>query len=69
MSVANGFSRMEGEAVTALRRCVANVITAVTVLTRPARTGAPGLWPLTLRDSVNRGRLMRWRDSAIDVDH
>lgn len=50
MSVANGFNRMEGEAATALRRCVANVVMAITVLTRPARTRTLRLWPLTLRE-------------------
>jgi membrane-associated phospholipid phosphatase len=50
MSVANGFNRMEGEGVIALRRCVANVVMAITVLTRPTRTHALRLWPLTLRE-------------------
>jgi undecaprenyl-diphosphatase len=37
MSVTNGFNRVEGEAVSALRRCVANVMTALALLGRPAR--------------------------------
>jgi len=37
MSVANGFNRMEGEAVSALRRCAANIVTAVSLLGRPVR--------------------------------
>jgi undecaprenyl-diphosphatase len=37
MSVTNGFNRVEGEAVSAARRCAANVMTALTLLGRPAR--------------------------------
>ena len=37
MSLANGFNRVEGETATLLRRCAANVTTALGVLTRPAR--------------------------------
>ena len=50
MSVANGFNRMEGEVAMMLRRCVANVVMAITVLTRPKRTHTLRLWPLTLRE-------------------
>jgi undecaprenyl-diphosphatase len=50
MSVANGFNRMEGNAAMALRRCVTNVVTAVGMLTQPARTRTQGFWPLTLRE-------------------
>ena len=35
-----------------LRRGVANVIVAITVLTRPARARAPQLWPLTSRQFI-----------------
>jgi membrane-associated phospholipid phosphatase len=37
MSVTNGFNRVEGETVSALRRGVVNVMTALTLLCRPAR--------------------------------
>lgn len=37
MSVTNGVNRVEGEAVSTLRRCAANVMTALTLLIRPAR--------------------------------
>ena len=37
MTVTNGFNRVEGEAVSALRRCVANIMTALALLGRPAR--------------------------------
>lgn len=40
MSVANGFNRVEGAAAAALRRCAASVMTALTVLARPARGNA-----------------------------
>jgi membrane-associated phospholipid phosphatase len=40
MSVANGFNRVEGEAVSALRRCAANIVTAVSLLGRPVRVHA-----------------------------
>ena len=55
MSVANGINRVEGEALMALRRCFANVVTALRVLTRPARMRAPQVWPLTLRESAIAG--------------
>src|SRR6185503_1698890 len=38
MSLANGFNRMEGEAAAVLRRCAANVMAALNLLARPART-------------------------------
>lgn len=41
MSLANGFKRMERETDTLLRRCAANVMTALTVLARPARVRLP----------------------------
>lgn len=37
MSVTNGVNRVEGEAESTLRRCAANVMTALTLLIRPAR--------------------------------
>ncbi|HEX9071866.1 MAG TPA: phosphatase PAP2 family protein [Pseudolabrys sp.] len=40
MSVTNGFNRVEGEALSAARRCAANVMTALTLLIRPARAHA-----------------------------
>jgi membrane-associated phospholipid phosphatase len=40
MSVTNGFNRVEGEAVSALRRCSANVVTALALLSRPVRAHA-----------------------------
>jgi membrane-associated phospholipid phosphatase len=40
MSTANGFDRVESEGLAAVRRCTANVITALTLLTRPARAQA-----------------------------
>lgn len=40
MSVTNGFNRVEGEAVSALRRCAANVVTALTLLSRPVQAHA-----------------------------
>lgn len=49
MSVANGFNRVESEAMSALRRCAANMKTAVVLLCRPARARA-GLWPLAPRE-------------------
>jgi undecaprenyl-diphosphatase len=41
MSVINGLSRIEGEAATTLRRCTANVMAAVALLTRPVRIHVP----------------------------
>ena len=41
MSLANGFNRVEGETATLLRRCAANVTTALGVLTRPPRILLP----------------------------
>ena len=41
MSLANGFNRMEGEAAAVLRRCAANVMTALNLLARPARIRQP----------------------------
>ncbi len=40
MTVANGFNRVEGEAVSALRRCAANIVRAVSLLGRPVRVHA-----------------------------
>ena len=40
MSITNGFNRVEGETVSALRRCATNVVTALTLLSRPARAHA-----------------------------
>ena len=44
MSLANGFNRMEGEGAAILRRCLANVRTALAMLTRPARLHASWPW-------------------------
>jgi membrane-associated phospholipid phosphatase len=44
MSLANGFNRMEGEGAAILRRCLANVRTALAMLTRPARLRASWPW-------------------------
>jgi membrane-associated phospholipid phosphatase len=41
MSVVNGLNRAEGAVATALRRCGTNVVTALTLLVRPARINAP----------------------------
>src|SRR5215469_15100976 len=41
MSVVNGFNRAEGTVAIALRRCATNVVTALTLLFRPARVNAP----------------------------
>ena len=49
MSVANGFNRVDGEAMSALRRCAANMKTAVVLLARPVRVRT-WLWPLALRE-------------------
>jgi membrane-associated phospholipid phosphatase len=43
MSLANGFNRIEGEGAAIARRCLANVRTALLMLTRPARL--PAAWP------------------------
>ncbi len=44
MSLANGFNRIEGEGAAILRRCLANVRTAMSMLTRPARLHAAWPW-------------------------
>jgi membrane-associated phospholipid phosphatase len=41
MSLANGSKRMDGEAALVLRRCAANVMTAINVLMRPPRIRTP----------------------------
>lgn len=41
MSLANGFNRTEGDIWLLLRRCAANVLTALSVLARPPRGRAP----------------------------
>jgi len=46
MSVANGFNRLEGEAISILRRGAVNVVAAVTLLTRPVRVRSLRRWPL-----------------------
>lgn len=46
MSIANGFHRLEGGTISILRRGAVNVVTAVTLLTRPARVRSPRRWPL-----------------------
>jgi membrane-associated phospholipid phosphatase len=48
MTITN-FNREESAMVSALRRCVANVATAVTVLLRPAKANVPRLSVLELR--------------------
>jgi undecaprenyl-diphosphatase len=40
MSIINVFNRAEGATVSALRRCAPNLMMAMTLLTRPARSGA-----------------------------
>jgi undecaprenyl-diphosphatase len=52
MSVANGFNRIEGETAATLRRCAANVMTAIALLTRPARVRALRRWPFAAREVV-----------------
>lgn len=49
MSLANGFNRIEGEGAAILRRCLANVRTALVMLTRPARLHAAWPWMSTPR--------------------
>ncbi len=44
MSLANGFNRSEGQGATNVRRCLANVRTALLMLTRPARLHAAWPW-------------------------
>jgi undecaprenyl-diphosphatase len=46
MSVTNGFNRLEGEAISILHRGAVNVVTAVTLLTRPVRVRSLRRWPL-----------------------
>jgi hypothetical protein len=43
MSLANGFNRVEGETATLLRRCAANVTTALDVLARPPSASGAAL--------------------------
>jgi membrane-associated phospholipid phosphatase len=53
MSISNGFSRAEGAGVSTLRRCAANVVVAVNLLTRPVRVSerrSPRLGLLGLRE-------------------
>jgi len=50
MSVANGFNRIDGETAATLRRCAANVMTAIALLTRPARVRALRRWPFAARE-------------------
>jgi membrane-associated phospholipid phosphatase len=50
MSVVNGLSRMEGEAATTVRRCTANVMAAVSLLTRPVRIRVLQRRPLASRE-------------------
>src|SRR5215510_8031085 len=45
MSITNGLSRAEGVAVSTLRPGETNLVTALTVLTRPARSSARMPWP------------------------
>ena len=49
MSLANGFNRIEGDGVAIARRCLANVRTALLMLTRPARLRAAWPWMSTPR--------------------
>ncbi len=55
MSVSNGINRMESDAVATLRRCVANVRTALGLLTRSADRPAVQAWPLSPRDLAIAG--------------
>ena len=50
MSVSNGINRMESAAVAALRRCIANVRTALGLLIRPSGKAPVRAWPLSPRD-------------------
>src|SRR6476660_4971770 len=50
MSVSNGTSRMESEAVATLRRCLTNVRTALVLLTRSSGKTPVRAWPLSPRD-------------------
>jgi len=50
MSVANGFNRIDGETAATLRRCAANVMTAIALLMRPARVPALPRWPFAARE-------------------
>lgn len=49
MSLANGFNRIEGEGAAIARRCLTNVRTALSMLTRPARLRAAWPWISTPR--------------------
>jgi len=57
MSVANGFNLVEGPALTAARRCAANVVSALTLLARPPRVNAR-LIPLTPRGLAVAGGIV-----------
>ena len=50
MSVSNGIGRMEGEAVATLRRCFANVKTALSLFARSSEKPPVRAWPLSPRD-------------------
>ena len=52
MSITNGFNRAEGATVSTLRRCAANVVMAVNLLTRPARVNERRLAGFGLRELV-----------------
>jgi membrane-associated phospholipid phosphatase len=49
MSLTNGLNRIEGEGAAILRRCLANVRTALLILARPARMHAAWPWMAPLR--------------------
>src|SRR5262249_56440274 len=50
MSVSNGISRMESEAVATLQRCLANVWIALVLLARSSGKTPVRAWPLSPRD-------------------
>ena len=64
MSLANGFNRMEGETVASLRRCAANVMTALSVLARPRAGPAAALRCVLAADAGDCGRRRHCRLSV-----
>jgi len=58
MSLANGFNRIDGEGAAMLRRCLANVRTALLILTRPARTRAAWPWMARPRQAAIAGGII-----------
>ncbi len=52
MSLANGFNRIDGEGAAMLRRCLANVRTALLMLARPARLHVAWPWVASPRKTA-----------------